>query len=325
MFNLSLTACSFHFRQTNSKGNTKVYDLNSDLHVKTADDKELTFSDLSELFGDFFNKYKQLVKDDNKQQSFRCEYSPKNCIKTNDFKMLYVKIYSGIYGSSSEIIDGSTQKVKYQKLSSDIDTRPFYLMIIFPKSSNSVIVQKGMLFFQNVGQFGIKTITVSKMQEYFSSQYKITLRCNTIAPDLFIKKVMTKDSIKKFVMIKNYKSVDCADNISQGYGTEVREIGNLSFNEKVWDILMNSIRQVAGNKSKLFEFEQQDYDNLKLIVDIGGKNRIINLHNIENLSIIESIPDNIKQADGYPNLHLLIDHFKGVAKEYLKEMVLQIT
>lgn len=143
MFNLSLTACSFHFRKTNSKGNTQVYDLNAPLCIKNADDDEFQFSDLSQLFCAFFEKYKTLVKDDNKQQSFRCEYRPENCIQTPDFKMLYVKIYSGIYGSSSDIIDGDTQEIKYQKTSSDIDTRPFYLMIVFPKDSDNVIVQKG--------------------------------------------------------------------------------------------------------------------------------------------------------------------------------------
>ena len=27
MFNLSLTACSFHLRKTNSRGNTKIFNL----------------------------------------------------------------------------------------------------------------------------------------------------------------------------------------------------------------------------------------------------------------------------------------------------------
>lgn len=325
MFNLSLTACSFHFRKTNSKRNTQVYNLNAPLCVRNADDDEVQFSDLSELFCAFFEKYETLVKDDNKQQSFRCEYRPENCIQTPDFKMLYVKIYSGIYGSSSDIIDGDTQEIKYQKTSSDIDTRPFYLMIVFPKDSDNVIVQKGMFIFQNVGQFGVKTITTSKMQEFFSSQFNITLKCNTIAPDLFIRKVIRKENIKKFVMIKNYKSSDLADNLGKGYGIEVREIGNLNFSENKWDRLMGAIRHVAGSKYNLFEFEQQEYDNLKLIVDIGGRTRTINLHNLENLSIIEGIPDEIKMADGHPNLELLIDHFKKVATEYLEEMVLHIS
>ncbi len=324
MFNLSLTACSFHFRKTNSKGNTQIYSLNAPLSVNDKNGKEYEFKDTSDLFAFFFERYKTLIKDDTKQQSFRCEYSPENYIETPDFRMLYVKIYSGIYGSSSDIIDGNTQRVKYKKKSSDIDARPFYLMIVLPKDSEKVIVQKGMFIFQNVGQFGVKTITTSLMQGFFSSEFGTTLKCNTIAPALFIRKVIRKESIKKFVMIKNFKSSDVADNVGTGYGSEVREISNLNFSEKMWDKMMDKIRYVAGGKYNLFEFEQREYDNLKVVVDIGGRTRKINLHNLESLSIIEGIPDEIKMADGHPNLDSLIEYFKKVAAEYLEEMVLHI-
>lgn len=324
MFNLSLTACSFYLKRTNSKGNSQVYNLNEPICVKNALGDQKQFLDSSDMFYSFFEKYKTLVKDDEKQQSFRCEYDTKDYIDTPDFKMIYVKIHSGIYGSSSDIIDGNTQKVKYKKQSSDIDTRPFYLMIIFPKDNNRVTVQKGMFIFQNVGQFGVKTVTTTRMQEFFSSEYKITLKCNTIAPALFIRKVLQKEKIKKFVMIKNFKSGDSADELCRGYGFESREISNLCFSEKRWNKIMEKIRFVAGDKYNLFEFENENYDNLKLDVDIGGRIRRINLHNLENLSIIESIPDEIKMADGHPNPDLLIEHFKEVATEYLKEMVLEI-
>lgn len=69
-------------------------------------------------------------------------------------------------------------------------------------------------------------------------------------------------------MIKNVKSNDMADNIGVGYGSETREISNLSFNETTWAKIMNKIRFVAGGKYNLFEFEQQKYGNLKVIVDI---------------------------------------------------------
>lgn len=324
MFNLSLTACSFHLRKTNSKGNTKIFNLNMPLILQKDDGAEETLQDLSEIFVRFFEKHKTLVKDDVKQQSFRCEYNKENYLETTDFRMFYTKIYSGVYGSSSDIIDGSTQRIKYKKKSSDIDTRPFYLMVIFPKDSENVAVQKGLFIFQNVGQFGVKTITTTLMQEFFSNEFKITLKCNTISPDLFIKKVIRQDNIKKLVMIKNIKSSDNSDNIGKGYGSEVREIGNLYFNEKMWSRLMDKIRYVAGGRYNLFEFEQVAYDNLKVIVDIGGRTRKINLHNLENLSIIEAIPDEIKMADGHPNLSMLLEHFTKVATEYLEEMVLHI-
>lgn len=325
MYNLSLTACSFHLKKANSKGNTQIFNLNTPFDVELEDDSKYHFEDLSELFILFFKNHKTLIKDDSKQQSFRCEYDEQNYRETDLFRMYCTKIYSGIYGSSSDIIDGKTEKVRYKKKSSDIDTRPFYLMIIFPKDNEKVTVQKGMFIFQNIGQFGVKTITTTLMQKFFSDIFGLTLKCNTIAPDLFVRKVIRKDNIKKLLMIKNVKSNDIADNISVGYGSEIREISNLCFNETMWSKIMDRIRFVAGGKYNLFEFEQQQYDNLKVIVDIGGRNRTINLHNLENLSIIESIPDDIRMADGHPNLPMLIEYFQKVATEYLKEMVLRIS
>lgn len=197
MFNLSLTACSFHLRKTNSRGNTKIFNLNMPLTLQKEDGTECDFQDLSEIFVQFFKTHESLVKDDNKQQSFRCEYNEDNILETDDFRMFYTRIYSGVYGSSSDIIDGNTQKVKYKKKSSDIDTRPFYLMVVFPKDSERVVVQKGLFIFQNVGQFGVKTITTTLMQEFFSNEFHITLKCNTISPDLFVKKNNTARQYKK--------------------------------------------------------------------------------------------------------------------------------
>lgn len=325
MFNLSLTACSFHFKKTNSKKNTKIYDLNRPLNLKDSDNTIWNISDPSKLFIEFFREHENLLKDKSKQQTFRCEYNKKNYVETEEFRMIYVKIYSGIYGSSSDIIDANTEKIKFQKKTTDIDTRPFYLMIIFPNDNHQVTVQKGMFFFQNVGQFGVKTITTNLMQDFFSEKFHITLKCNTISPDLFIKKVIKKDNLKKLVMVKNIKSTDTADNLVLGYGSEVREISRLYFSQTVWNSLVDKIRYVAGGRYNLFEFEQKEYDDLKVVVDIGGRTRTINLHNLENLSIIEGIPDEIRMADGHPNLPLLLDHIKKVAAEYLTEMVLRIS
>lgn len=44
------------------------------------------------------------------------------------------------------------------KKSSDIDTRPFYLMIIFPKDNEKVTVQKGMFIFQMLGSLVSKLL-----------------------------------------------------------------------------------------------------------------------------------------------------------------------
>lgn len=324
MFNLSLTACSFIIKKSNSRRVDKIFSLNSGIKG-THEDTEFYFNDSIELFSNFFSSYTEIITDTEKQQTFSCEWEPSFFEETAGFRLLYAKVFSGIYGSSSDIIDADTKKVKFTKSSTDIDTRPFYVFVIVPKDSEDIAVQKGMLIFQNIGQFGIKTITTDYMQSYFSNNWGITLKCRTIAPGLFIKKVIRQDNIKKFVMVKNLKSTDRADNIGIGYGKEVREIADLNFSETLWNKMFDKIRWVAGSRDNLFEFENKKYDTLKVVVDIGGRNRKIDLHNLDNLSVIEAIPDEIRMADGHPNKDMLIEYFKQVAAEYLKEMVLQVS
>lgn len=43
MFNLSLTACSFHLRKTNSRGNTKIFNLNMPLTLQKKMEQNVTF------------------------------------------------------------------------------------------------------------------------------------------------------------------------------------------------------------------------------------------------------------------------------------------
>lgn len=324
MFNLSLTACSFYLKKRNSRGEEHIYALNKPVHGESESGEVYSFDDCEGMFRSFFQNYTLLQKDDDKQQTFKCDFDSYTYVEDENFKMYYLKILSGTYGSASDILDGDGEKTVYQKKASDIDSRPFYLFIIFPKDNKKVIVQKGMLIFQNVGPLGIKTITTGLMKKYFAENFKSTLICSTISVDLFIKKIIKKETIKRIRIARNLKPSDMADRIYPGYGHEVREIKNLNFKDSVWDKIMNSIHYMAGNKSSVFEFENVDYDNLKLIVDVGGRNRTIDIHNLSNLSIIEAIPDEIRMADGHPNLPKLVEHFKLVANEYLSEMVLTI-
>ena len=265
-----------------------------------------------------------MIDDEAKRMTFSCDVGTLGVLENREYSILRIKINSGVYGSSSEIIDGKTKERKIKKEPSDIELRPFFLYVVFPRDSSEVTVNKGMFLFQNEGIYGIKTITTEYMQKYFAENYGITLLCRTISPDLFMKKIVTQESLRKLILIKNLNSYDTADNSHFGYGKEVRTIANLSFGTASWEALQRKLFHFMGNRYSLFEFEQQEYDTLKLNVSIGGRERTINLHNLENLSIIEGIPNEIQLADGHPNLEKLDEHMAKVAGEYLSEMVLQI-
>ena len=147
MYNLSLTACSFFIRKTNSRKADKIFLLNSPI-VGSFEGSEYDFSDALDLFREFFKQYKGMVDDDIRKQTFSCEYNPLFSDETDGFRLIYAKILSGNYGSSSEIVDPQTREVKFSKAASDIDIRPYYVFVIIPKDSSDVMVQKGMLIFK---------------------------------------------------------------------------------------------------------------------------------------------------------------------------------
>ena len=54
------------------------------------------------------------------------------------------------------------------------------------------------------------------------------------------------------------------------------------------------------------------------------RDRIIGLNNIEIVSIIESLPDDLKKADGDINTQRLVSIVSTQAKEYMKRVICYI-
>lgn len=321
MFKLSVTACSFYVKKTNSKGNSHIYDLNEEIAYKDENNKENT-TDIIAIFKDFFASHTGNITDDIKQKTFSCENIEGCEGETDDFRYIYTIVHSGNYGSSADIKNINNGKIKYLKGPDEAEERPFYLFIVIPKSTGDV--HKGMLLFQNVGPYGVKTITTDYIRNFLSNKYNISLIWRGISPKLFVDKIVKRTNVNKLIMIKNHKSSDDADKLQLGYGQETRVVGNLSFSENRWNKINEKIQYFIAGKYNLFEFENEQYDKLKVYVKIGNSNRTIDLHNLDNLSIIEQIPDAIADTNGHPKKDMMLEHFKNIANDYLKEMVLSV-
>lgn len=155
MVNLSLTACSFHFNCKNKQ--QAICNLNENIKGKT----------FIELFKEFFNKYNRVIVDHVIQKTFSCDQNSITVGETEEYQYIYALIRSGIYGNSSDIMDIANNKVNYKKKANESEVLPFYLFVAIPKDSKSVHVQKGIFLFQNVGIYGVKTITTQYMRDFF--------------------------------------------------------------------------------------------------------------------------------------------------------------
>lgn len=322
MANLSLTACSFLLRKRHSRGNFLFFRDK----IQRENAEEFLEHNVEGIFENFFKTHADSIDDSDKKRTFHCEFIDSNRGETKDYFFIYAIIKSGSYGSASDIIDNDSREIVHRKTANQTEEKPFYLYVIIPKDSmdGSVKVQKGMLFFQNVGQYGVKTVTSNYIKEYFALNYHITFECKTIATKLFVERMIKQENVKQIIMTKNYKSSDFSDNFAKGYGSETKIVGKLTLSEDKWSKIKSKIDFFIQGKFNLFELDGFECDQLKLRVKINNNERTINMGYLENLSLIEAIPDDVQMEDGHPNKERLLQHFEKVAEDYLSEMVLQV-
>ncbi|BES65824.1 hypothetical protein SANA_22630 [Gottschalkiaceae bacterium SANA] len=324
MQNLSFTACSFIIRESYSKSNDKVLRLNEEIDIIDENNNQISIS-ISELFTSFFNNYHETITEESINKTFSIEFKETNKGENEEFLYLYAIIRSGYFGNYSEITNIESKQVKYKKGPKDADEMKFYMYIVIPRDNAKVKVQKGMMFFSNISVFGVKSITTRHLQSYIKTKYSLSINFKSIAPKLFLEKNLTRKSLNRMVLTRNHKSTNTANDFYSGYGRETKMFSNMNLTEKAWDKLIKKITYFVNGNFRLFELDQVEYENVRVEVLIGEKKRMINLNNLENLSIIEAIPNSVKKKDGQIDEKKLITHLEETSLDYLSEMVLEIT
>ena len=117
MFNLSLTACSFHLMELYSRDPKKSFYLNKSIKVKSEDGEIKKPEPVRVLFETFFNEYRETISDDKRRTTFAIDYQESYCGEMDNFNFFYAIIRSGIYGSASNIKNIRTHKVTHNMTS----------------------------------------------------------------------------------------------------------------------------------------------------------------------------------------------------------------
>lgn len=323
MNDLSITACSFHTRKKNKKGEEGICSLNNPKqYIDKEKKEEIEFSDFMEVFKDFWSKNIEYSNYIEEQKLFSFDKNVKIEGEEWNYKYFMGRINSGSYGIESEITDIETNEVVYQKKGKDADIKPFYFFLAIPKKNEKYEIEKGIIIFQNIGVFGIKTITMNYLKDYLTKYFNISIYSGNICPEVFVERLLSENKINKLIVVKNTISNDAADNIGIGYGRQEVSYSKLIMKDSMKEKLINFTK----SKNRIFELKDATYDQVKVNVeDRNGRVRTINLSNINNLSVIESIPNEIRLQNGYPDQEKLLEHFKNVTSEYMEKMVFKIT
>ena len=312
MNNLSLTACSIWIREKNpnKNGSIKIINLN-----KKIIGKKKEYNDFFELLKEFCEKYsRKLFLNDYEQKMFKIETENINVEENEKFRYTYIDINSGGYGIEANIVNTKTNKILYTRKKEHAETIHFGVFFAVPKGDDTC---KGIIIFQNIGQYGIKTITTEYLRKFINDELNLYTTTGNICPQVFVKKLLDNDGLMKIIYTRNNISNDKSDTDTMGYGKEERIIAGFS-NVKKWK---EKISGYFNGTSRVYEFEDINYSGVKFVISIYGRTRTININNINNLSIIEGIPDEVTNSFEDIDDEKLKKHFIEVTKEYLEHMV----
>ena len=314
MNNLSLTACSIWLRTKNLSKKNSIEIINLNQSIINKKNKENKYEDFFDIIKKFCSKYSNFVSDDVDQKMFKINTKEIEIKEENNFKYTFIDVKSGGYGIDAEIINRETNEISYTRTKNHAEIMNFKVFFAVPKGND---VCKGIILFQNIGQYGIKTITTDCLSKFISEEMDLVTTTGNICPEIFVKKILEYDGLKKIVYTRNNISNDKADIEDIGYGREERIIMGFS-NINKWKERLSGY---LNGKNRIYEFENTNYDGVKFVTSIYGRQRTIDINNIKNVSVIEGIPDEIMNSFGDINEEELKKHFIKVTDEYLEHMV----
>lgn len=314
---LGLRAYSFSLRKWHTRKPDKVYDLNKEFLFLKEDDEEIRVENALALFEDFITANEAMSDKENANQLFSCGHDSIDKGETSAYSYLVFCVYAGYYGYASDLINRNNMKATHHKTKDEADVKKFYVMVVVPKDSADYSAKRGLVFFQEIGNYGIKSVTSDAIQAYFYEKFGITFRTQNLAPDFYLKKLFDTGILQKLKLARNYDSTDTADKLyGAGYGREERSIVPL----KITKELKKKLKYVSEAKFHYFTFEGVEYSDVKMEIKLGDRVRTIDLHGIENLSVEEALPDEILLSDGTIDYAALKAHLLVVAEEYLEHL-----
>ncbi|EQB3099723.1 hypothetical protein [Clostridium botulinum] len=237
------------------------------------------------------------------------------------FRYSIGRLKTGAYGYSAEIVDANTGDINYNRGIADAEVMPFFFYLCVSTSETN----RGILLLETKGIYGVKTIFYKCFQEYLNTNYKdIKLSIRTITPITYVDKYLRHGILQKIRFIRYNVPHDTLRQLGMNNGTE--QVYDEYIIHKPLGFLDErrlTIREcILGQSSinNVIEIDGFEYENIKLEFKFGGKNKTINLSNIENISVNEDITNKVTLENGHPTKQSITPVLENIAVDYLNEM-----
>lgn len=203
---------------------------------------------------------------------------------------------------------------------------PFFVFVAIPKEGTSTgPINKGLIIFQSMGVYGVKSITCKMINEFSKERMNSTFHTCNVSPSEFLRTFFELGGLKRLKLVNNRLSEDKSDLLSGvSFAKEERILS--SFWGNTFSGLVDRLIQFGLNKSAVFELEKgTQYDNVTATIDIGeGRQRTVNLHKYDNMSILEYVPRQYEKENGHADENTIIQYLCARATEYMEKMDMTI-
>lgn len=313
---ITLSAYKFQLTHYNKDSEMTEYYLVNDISGKSFFD----------IISEFCSTYKDYESDESEKKVFKSSIIDSFKEYDNgDSKLNYSAIMgrtnTGEWGYTRDIVDPDSGDVVYTKPADLADVLPFLFSVAMPyeeESANKAIA--GIIMFQNLGVYGMKTAFLKHLRQYLSDNYPdVTLEIYPLCPLTFARHIMDKGILKEVSIVKNIIPADTANGIglctTNGYQElTFKGIDGLTKNKK--QELSNFILSGNGNIHEILQLPDVNFDNVKYKFKIGHRTVTLNLNNLDRLNVSEEVLNTAVGKDGHPIPEKLKVYFGQMYKDY---------
>lgn len=240
-------------------------------------------------------------------------------VKEKD-ERIYVSftVICGAYGIKSEITDIETNEILFKRKSNNADVKDFRVMFAFSKEQKGFDINKGVVLFEVVGQYGIKTLTTNKFREFLSNDFHVMPFFYTVSTREAFEKLVDNGSFKKINLIKNEVNPEFSSMLGINCGKEVRTVALASIREK--KSFVDKLLNFATSGKEVYEIDDE-YDDISITIDIGGRTKTTSIKDFGSLYIVEKLPEDVLDVDGEMIVPKIDDAMMQYANDYLDNIV----
>ncbi len=317
---LGLYISSFYFFHSDKSGSSYL-GLNRPIQHKNTQ-----YSHAMDFFEDFFAAHRTIEDLESEKKLYSIETNPAWRGETEKYTYFAARIHSGTYGVESDIYDVASRQKVGSIEKNQAGVIPFFVFVAIPKEGASTgVINKGLIMFQSMGVYGVKSITCKMLNEFSKEKMGSTFHTCNVSPSEFLQAFFAMGKLKNLKLVRNRISEDKSDQLGGvSYAKEEKILS--SFWGNAFSRLVDRLIQFGLDKSAVFELENgTQYDNVTATIDIGeGRQRTVNLHKYDNLSILEYVPSQYEKVNGHADENTLIPYLCNRATEYIEKMDMTI-